>query len=268
VRGRLSGALITCVALALPAGAAGQGTGKPIVGGGSFNTAPLLESGAYSDTVVADERNFYRVQLAKGQQLAVDATVDATAIERDLFEPGYDEGLVNLTHRLDLWSPIREPLDDEIDEAGTELEGDDDVGLYTGQASTRRALGYRQLLLEDFTVDKFEGPGDYYVEIAALAGDIWDAPKTKVEFPVEFTVRVTGQAEESSADFSELVADPQPQGGGTSGGSEVVGGSEDGGESDPVLVIAIFAGFGLVSGLALGALAALLLRRSPQPSRP
>jgi Ca-activated chloride channel family protein len=258
---------LAAAALALGAapGAHAQGTGKPIVGGGSFNTAPLIKPGTYSDTVVAGERNFYRVRLEKGQQMEVHATVDATSIERDVVSPGYDAGLVNLSYNISLWSPIREPLEDEIDTAGTELEGDDDVGLYTGTASTRRTLGYAQVLASDFSVQKFEAPGDYYMEIAALESEIYGPPKTSAEFPVEFDLKVIGRAEASSPDFAQqLSGSPPPPSGGGGGATPDTGvlaaGSADN-DSEPILVIAIFAAFALLTGLALGAVAALVQPR-------
>ena len=44
-----------------------------VVGGGSFNTAPLLKPGQYSDTVAAGETVYWKVAMAKGQILRVKA---------------------------------------------------------------------------------------------------------------------------------------------------------------------------------------------------
>jgi hypothetical protein len=59
--------VLALTALALPAPALAQGgAAKPVVGGGSFNTAPLLAPGTYSDTVAAGETAYWKVRLAKG----------------------------------------------------------------------------------------------------------------------------------------------------------------------------------------------------------
>lgn len=266
-------------ALALPAVATAQQqapefTGEPIVGGGSFNDAPRLEPATYTDTVVSGETNFYRVALQRGQRLEASATVDASALQRDFTAPDYDEGLDNQSYRLDLWSPIREPLVDENPEAGLELEGDSDVGIYSGAARARIALGYGEVLASDFNVDKFEGPGDYYVEIAALPSDIYERPRTRAELPVQFEIRVTGAGQASDADFAEsLPAAPSDTGGGSSPGTgdepapsatdSLAGGA--GGESSSLAVIVVFAGFALLTGAAIGGLAGLALR--PRPAR-
>jgi Ca-activated chloride channel family protein len=264
-------------ALALPAGAAGQEasefTGEPIVGGGSFNDAPRVEPGTYTDTVVSGETNFYRVALLRGQRLEASATVDASALQRDSSEPDYDEGLDNQDYRLDLWSPLREPLVDENSEAGLELEGDENVGIYSGAAATRIVLGYGEVLASDFDVQKFEGPGDYYVEVAALPDDIFDRPRTRAELPVQFDIRVIGEGQPSDADFAQSLPDAPDDMGepGPTEGSEAPEEPEEatsplgsgGGDSSSLAVIAVFAGFALLSGAAVGALTGLALRRRP-----
>lgn len=247
--------------------------GEPIVGGGSFNDAPRIEPGTYSDTVVAKETNFYRVRLDKGQRLDVEASVDASQIENSSVERGYDEGLAFQDYLLDLWTPIREPLQDEFPEAGGELEGDEDVGIYSGTANTRRTLGFEQVLASDYSVRKFEGPGDYYVEITAQPDDTFDAPRRALELPISFTVRVTGAAQPSSPDFAASLpkapekdssaAPTQPSA--AQGGSGLFATAQSGRESDPLWVIVIFAVFALLSGLTLGGLAGLLLRSSRTP---
>jgi len=139
-----------------------------------------------------------------------------------------------------------------------------------GRARTRRTLGDRQLLIEDFTVNKFEGPGDYYVEIAALAGNVWDAPKTPAESPIEFDLRPTGRAEESTADLSGLIADPppaKPPRGPVEQG-ELLGGEPEEGDRPTALVLIVFAMFAVLTGLALGVLGPLRLGGGPRPRRP
>jgi len=260
------------VATLTPAGASAQQasgfTGDPIVGGGSFNDAPRLEPGTYSDTVVSGETNFYRVALQRGQRLEASATVDASVLQRDVTAPDYDEGLDNQTYRLDLWSPIREPLVDENPEAGLDLEGDSDIGIYNGAANTRLVLGYGEVLASDFNVDKFEGPGDYYVEISALPSDIYDRPRTRAELPVQFEIAVVGEGQASDDDFAESLpagpaSEPAPGAPGDQPDAEPPSLGAGGGQSSSIAIIAVFAVFALLSGAALGALTGLALRRRP-----
>ena len=126
-------AVIALVALLLAAPAAhAQDEGTPIVGGGSFNTAPLLEPGRYADTVAAGETVYWKVALQKGQVLKARATVDVSEIETDYSASDYQPGLDQLDYRMDMFSPIREQLSNEntpeYDKATTDLEGDDRRG--------------------------------------------------------------------------------------------------------------------------------------------
>ena len=52
---------------------AGQ-RGTPVVGGGSFNAAPILEPGSYRDTILPDEYLYYGFRLEAGQRLRVTVT--------------------------------------------------------------------------------------------------------------------------------------------------------------------------------------------------
>ena len=79
--------------------------GTPIVGGGSFNTAPLLEPGRYADTVAAGETVYWKVELAKGQ-VSRRARPSTRLADRDgLLGDGYHEGLDHLDYTLDLFTP-------------------------------------------------------------------------------------------------------------------------------------------------------------------
>ncbi|MGH2697740.1 MAG: hypothetical protein ACRDJL_00895, partial [Actinomycetota bacterium] len=70
---------ISVVALALmlfvPVPTATAQRWAPVEGGGSFTEAPLLEEGAYSDTIRLTEELFYAVELAQGQGLKVTAQI-------------------------------------------------------------------------------------------------------------------------------------------------------------------------------------------------
>ena len=241
------------VLLALPAVASAQDA-TPIVGGGSFNTAPLLEPGRYSDTVAAGETVYWKVKLAKGQVMRVRATVDRSEIEDDLTKSTYLSGLDHLDYIVELWSPLREPLGEVNgwEDASTTLEGGDETGSRTGEAVSPRALGYEQILGSDYTVDKFPAPGEWFVSLSAADSDIFPA-ELPAELPVELDVSVEGTAEASSPDFAAKLPGPTPE----PTADALIG--ADAGAGDPALTIGLVAILCLLGGLGLGALATRLL---------
>jgi hypothetical protein len=248
--------------LAAPAAAQAQ-EGTPVVGGGSFNTAPVLKAGRYADTVAAGETVYWKVAMSKGQILRVRATVDTSEIETDFSANDYLPGLDNLDYDLDLWSPLREPLSDEFDwrPASTGLEGADEAGAKTGEAVTPRALGFEQILATDFNIDKFPAPGEWYISLSAA--DTNSSPaEIPAELPIELEVTVEGTAEPSSADFASKLPGPTPEPTATAvePTAELVSGA-DAGAGDPALTIGLVGILALLGGLGLGALASRLLVR-------
>lgn len=252
--------VILAAALVLPAAAEAQ-TAKPVVGGGSFNTAPLLEPGRYADTVAAGETVYWKLKLAKGQVMRVRATVDRSEIETDFQKRSYYEGLDNLDYHLELWSPLRERLGQVSgwEDASAELEGDSTVGVLSGEAVAPRALGYEQILRTDYTVDKFPAPGEWFVSLSAADSDIYPA-EIPAELPVELDVAVEGSAQPSSPDFAAKLPGPTPEPTATAAAETIVTGDADAG--DPALTIALVGILCLLGGLGLGALATRLLVRS------
>jgi Ca-activated chloride channel homolog len=253
--------IAVALALAFPAAADAQG-GSPVVGGGSFNTAPLLKPGSYSDTVAAGETVYWKVAMAKGQILRVKGTVDTSEIETDVTKSDYLDGLDNLDYELSLYTPLREPLSDELDwgDATVELSGDDEAGVKTGEAAGPRALGFEQILGPDYSVEKFPAPGNWYVSLSAADSDIYPA-ELPAELPVELEVTVEGQAEPSSANFADKLPGPTPEPTASPAAptTELLAG--DAGAGDPALTIGLVAILALLGGLGLGALATKLLVR-------
>src|SRR3712207_7738856 len=49
-----------------------EARGEPVVGGGTPNAAPLLEPGAYRDTILSGETLFYAIRVEPGEQLRLD----------------------------------------------------------------------------------------------------------------------------------------------------------------------------------------------------
>jgi len=257
--------VLTLIALALPAPALAQGgAAKPVVGGGSFNTAPLLAPGAYSDTVAAGETAYWKVRLAKGQVLRVKATVDTSQIQTDPLADGYDKGLANLNYFLDIFTPLREQLSEEsggsFADASARLEGSRDAGAKTGTATSPRVLGFEQILASDYNEDKFPAPGEWYVSLNAADSGTFPAD-VPAELPIELDVEVIGQAQASSADFAKALPAPQkqqPVSPDTSSGPERLFAATDE-PADPALTLALVAAIALVGGLLLGALAIVVL---------
>jgi Ca-activated chloride channel family protein len=262
-------ALAAC-ALALPASAHGA---TPVVGGGSFNTAPLLGAGDYSDTVAAGETVYWRVRVAKGQVLKVKATVDTSQIETDVTAADYQRGLNFLDYRIDIFSPLREQLSEEsggtYDTASAALQGSAAAGAKSGTAIGPRVLGFEQILASDYNKDKFPAPGDWYVSLSAADSDFAPA-EVSVQLPVDLDVQILGVAEPSSPDFARALPGPQKQqptapAPGQSGNVSSLLATADQ-PADPALTIALVGAIALVGGLVLGALAILVLglgRRRP-----
>jgi hypothetical protein len=260
-------AAATAAALALPGAAAAQSPGaKAVVGGGSFNTAPLLAPGAYTDTVAAGETVYWKVKMAKGQVLQVKTTVDTSQVETDPTADDYDSGLANLDYRLDIFTPLREQLSEEsgggYDNASARLEGAPGAGAKSGTATGPRVLGFEQILASDYDKDKFPAPGEWYVSLSAADSKTFpnDIP---LELPVDLDIQVVGTAQPSSADFARSLPGPakqqQPTSPATGGRSpaDLLATADQ--PADPALTLALVAVLALVGGLVLGVLAIVVL---------
>jgi Ca-activated chloride channel family protein len=256
-------ALAACAAALLAAPATAAAQGAPVVGGGSFNTAPLLAPGSYTDTVAAGETVYWKVRIAKGQILRVKTTVDTSQIETDPLGNGYDRGLAALDYRLDIFSPLRERLSEEggYDTASANLEGSAGAGAKSGTATSPRALGFEQILASDYDRNTFPAPGEWYVSLSAADSSFAPA-EIPVELPVDLQVEVLGAAQPSSADFARSLPGPQQQQpSGPSGPSNVANLLATADQpADPALTIALVGAIALVGGVLLGALAMLVLR--------
>jgi Ca-activated chloride channel homolog len=262
-------ALAAAAALALPATAAAQAD-KPVVGGGSFNTAPLLAPGSYTDTVAAGETVYWKVRIAKGQVLQVKATVDTSQIETDPTSEDYMKGLVNLDYELNIFSPLREELSKEgggdYNAASTRLEGSAGASAKTGTATAPRALGFEQILASDYNKDTFPAPGEWYVSLSAADSGLVPA-EIPLELPVDVDVQVLGAAQPSSADFAKSLPAPSqaPRQPAAPGGAAALANLAADEPADPALTIALVAVIALVGGLALGALAFVVVRGRLRP---
>jgi Ca-activated chloride channel homolog len=249
---------LAAAALALPAPAFAQGgAAKAVVGGGSFNNAPLLAPGAYSDTVAAGETVYWKVRLAKGQVLRVKATVDTSQIQNDVFADDYDKGLAGLDYHLDIFTPLREQLSEESGgtyaDASARLEGSREAGP--------RVLGFEQILASDYDKAKFPAPGEWYVSLNAADSALSPAD-VPAELPVELDVEVIGAPQASSADFARSLPGPQkqpssPTPDAPSGPAALFAAPDE--PADPALTLSLVAVIALAGGLVLGVLAIVVL---------
>ena len=225
--------LALALALAAPAAASAQAEqGAPVVGGGSFANAPLLESGSYRDTILPGERLYYGVRLEPGQQLRMRAKLDVKAgsIDQDT-AVGFSIGLQ---------TPLREVIVDYDDDiAGNNTVGSTDDEL---EVVFPRALAASGALGE---TGSYPGPGVWYPSVYLISNERRPA---RVEFPVELELEVVGEPQpDASPEPTPAKATPTPE----------PEGSDDGGTSGGTL-----AGIGL-AGLLVGLLGGgLAARRS------
>jgi len=169
---------VTLVALlALAAPAAADNDPRPVVGGGSFNAAPILPQGRYRDSLLPSEYLYYAFELEAGQRLRVTANAD---MDLDRFQRS---GLVFIA--ASFHSPTRSPVSSSGENSGTfRVEGEEDMDI-TGPAPVAEA--------DAETDGPWPGPGVYYLSFHAVyAGP--DEPPPRFEVPFHFDVEVVGEA--------------------------------------------------------------------------
>jgi Ca-activated chloride channel homolog len=206
------------LALAAPPAGAQAPQGEPVVGGGSFADAPLIEPGSFRDTILPGERLFYGVRLEPGQQLRVDAQLDVEAgsIDTDT-AAGFAVGLQ---------TPLREVIT-ETDSGGSTV----------GSADERIEVTFPPALAASGARDRsgaYFGPGVWYLSLYLSS---LEPEPARVEFPVEFELEVIGDAQPDASPEptpAKPKATPEPEA------------DEDGGTSAAAL-----AGIG-IAGLLIG----------------
>ncbi len=148
-----------------PARAVAQ-QGRPVEGGGSFNDAPLLLPGLYSDTIRKGEALFYAIDVAYGQRLRARVTF-LRAPEADA------AGFLGENVAMEFITPSRGPT----------LFGGDN-GIFSGRS---------QLTLADTTPrigsDQYEEPGTYFVTVEM---DDDPGPGGNVEYDILLSLEVLG----------------------------------------------------------------------------
>ena len=220
-------ALGAALALASPAVAGAQAPqGEPVVGGGSFANAPLIEPGRYRDTMLPGERLFYGVRLEPGQRLRVAAQLDVEAgsVDTDT-AAGFAVGLQ---------TPLREVITET--DSGTSTVGSADDRIDVTFPPALAASGARD------RTGAYFGPGVWYLSLylSSLQRD-----PAKVELPVEFELEVIGDPQpDASPEPTPAKATPTPE----------PKADEDGGTS--AAAVAGIGLAGLLIGLVGGGLAA------------
>jgi hypothetical protein len=223
MRRMLLGALAGLALAASPAGAQ-----TPIAGGGSFNDAPVLGPGRYTDTLRGGEQLFYAVTLKPGQILTAGATVK-----------GRTQSSYAMT--LQIYNPVRK--DDSFDGEQTASYGPSD------RSASLRVEGKRVGETDGGSSnDVYAEPGTYYVSLAANdRGSNLEAEQFDSSIDLQVTGEVIPEATPTATAARAKTAQPA---GGTAG---LGGGDGDGGGGE--------LGMAIVLGLALGGLVGFGVRR-------
>jgi hypothetical protein len=221
------------VALLVPAAPAwGQDDHQPVVGGGSFNAAPILEPGRYRDTLLPSEYLYYAFRLEPGQRLHLTANADMRI--EDLQALGVSFVTANFhsptrtqyitTPDYDVRGSFRAESEPALDITGPYASADEDTSE-TGQ---------------------WYGPGVYYIAFYAVHTGAGDPPRA--EIPFHFEVQVDGAATATPTASPSRTPTPSP----TPTATPV---PEDSGVAPGI------AGLVGVGGLLAGALGGIALRR-------
>jgi hypothetical protein len=226
-------ALGAVLALVLAAPASAQSTTEtPVVGGGSFNAAPILKPGSYSDTALPAEYLYYAVKVAPGQRLHLTGHTDLTHVEllQDLAVPAVYMTILSPT-RMKVASAAGSTDEADIgdtkgaDFAGPTAQASDDVG----------------------TTGPWTGPGVYYISVQP----VWrgsEAEPPKAEIPFHFTISLEG------AEEPRVTPTPSPKPTATATPTASPAGEGSGGSG------AVAAGAG-VGGLLIGVVAGIAMLR-------
>jgi Ca-activated chloride channel family protein len=194
-------ALLAALALATPVAAAEP---TPVVGGGSFNAAPILAPGTYSDTVLPAEYIYYAIRVGAGQRVQVSGATDIGATE--LLHLGIAE----------VWLTLHSPTRMDVPSAEVDISKPGGAS-FTGPPA--------QVSGDSETDGPWAGPGVYFLSVQALyRGSAPDPPRA--EIPFHFTVSLQGAVQPTPTPTPVRTPTPKPtptpaaaSGGGTSTGA-------------------------------------------------
>ena len=174
------------LALALAWAAPAQAQ-TPVEGGGSFNDAPVVKPGRYTDTLRGSETTYYAVALKRGQKLDVTATVNGTA------DVGY--GI-----RLQIYSPAREPDPFNGEQSNTLSGSDQSVALnVSGQT-----VGETGTTSDQY----YQVSGTYYVVLSAETSATRFNPP---QFDTQLQFDVSGDVQPEPTATAQPQSTPEPE---------------------------------------------------------
>ena len=154
----------------------------PVIGGDTFDDAPLLRPGTYNDTILPQETLFYAVALGTGQRLRVDAEVDLSGGSKT--EHGHAKA--GNGFNLSFQTPLRERLGtDYVGDNEYDPQRDGDARL-TPRVITR-AVADRGNIMD---AEPWIGPG-IYTFTAAISDRDGDVGAF-VEFPLRLKITIDG----------------------------------------------------------------------------
>ena len=224
--------LAALLALALAAPAAAQTTvGTPVVGGGSFNNAPILEPGTFRDTILPAEYLYYGFRLQPGQQLHVKMKPDIDGA--DIYRMGV------LYISLNIHTPTR------VTNVNSNQPGDNKEALYSGGDNEELAISSDVVRPDQDLADNgtWPGAGVYYLAVhTSYTGTRFPPPRS--EIPFTFTATIDGQARPSTTDTPTPTPTPSAT------ATPVVEAAQDSGP--PPAVAAVFGVGGLLVGVVAG----------------
>ena len=240
-----AGVAAALAALIVAAPARAQSEATPVVGGGSFNAAPLLEPGVtYRDTLLLGEYNYYAFPVGPGQRLHVDVRVPD--VELETWERGQDAFAVNLH------TPQREQVSTPVDEDIAGNGNNDQAGVTAANIDEQLHWEFYGPRTEPFLdaaedLTAYQGPGIWYVSLHSVRSN---DRTTVAELPVEVALDVEGESVREEPDPTPTPS-ATPESTATPGDG---GDDDDGGGASPLAVLALGAlglGVGLVAGRAL-----------------
>lgn len=233
----LAVALALALALAAPA-LAQDDVGTPIVGGGSFNVAPILEPGRYRDTILPGEYLYYGFRLAAGQRLRV------------TLQPGIDNAAIKRMGLTYVSGNIHTPT--RVSSILTEQEGDNPYISFNQEDETL-VISSAVASDQDDTDDEgtWAGAGVYYLALHTVYGRGVATPP-RSELPFTFDAVVEGAPQPNATPTPTPSPTPTP----TAVASAAPAASSD--DDGPPVAAAAVAGVG---GILIGAIFAIARRR-------
>jgi hypothetical protein len=177
---RLATALAVAALLVLAAPADAQDS-VPVVGGGSFNAAPILKPGRYHDTILPAEYLYYGFRLEAGQSLHINLNLDVeNSVVRDL-DVIYVSGNIH--------SPTR-----AVELLGGAADDNQWLGLGEGDTKPMVVTSAVASAEEDrATQGPWKGAGVYYFALHAVYNGPASPPRAEIPFTFQAEVQGTAQ---------------------------------------------------------------------------